>query len=138
MQSSSDDTIVRVIDGDTVQLAVHWLPEGLPPTLSLRIMGVDAPEISKPHCDEERTRGMDSRSYVERVLSDLRKPYQLLYCGWDKYGGRILGDVLWDDGAASLSEHLLLSGHAVAYDGKEAKDPTRWCPPTVEEKGGRQ
>lgn len=125
--SNSTDTIVRVIDGDTVQLSVQWLPAGLPVLLSLRVTGVDAPEISKPKCDAERALGLLSKFYVERLLSDLREPYQLVYCGWDKYGGRILGDVVWQGGTVSLSDCLLRSNHAVAYDGKHAKTSTHWC-----------
>jgi len=36
--------ITRVIDGDTVEIAVDFLPSPLPPRLSIRVMGVDTPE----------------------------------------------------------------------------------------------
>jgi len=36
--------ITRVIDGDTVEIAVDFLPSPLPPKLSIRVMGIDTPE----------------------------------------------------------------------------------------------
>lgn len=122
--TESSDTIQRVLDGDTVQLLVHWLPPGLD-RVFLRIMGVDAPEVGKPHCDAERVGGLASRAYVQAAVD---APYRLVYCGWDKYGGRILGDVVWPADRTSLSELLLNAGHATPYDGRRAKNASRWCP----------
>jgi len=36
--------ITRVIDGDTVEIAVDFLPKPLPPKLSIRVIGIDTPE----------------------------------------------------------------------------------------------
>mgnify|MGYP003334948626 FL=1 len=42
---------------------------------------------------------------------------------WDKYGGRVLGDLIIDD--KRLSTRLLEAGFAVQYEGeKKVKD---WC-----------
>ena len=36
--------VLRVIDGDTVEIEAPYLPEPLAPKLSIRVYGVDTPE----------------------------------------------------------------------------------------------
>ena len=53
----------------------------------------------------------------------------LLLCSWDKYGGRVLGDIVfWSRSSTRttyLSERLVATGHAVVYDGRGARED--WC-----------
>jgi len=48
--------------------------------------------------------------------------HQVILKQWDKYGGRVLGDLLLD--GKSLRELLLENNYAVSYNG--AKKPN-WC-----------
>ena len=121
--------VVRIIDGDTVVLDAPFLPLGLGSTLALRIRGVDAPEIGpgRAKCPQEREWGERSRRFVEDTVF-LNPPDAVLYCGWDKYGGRVLGDLLWDTTnvpARNLSALLLMHGMAWPYAGSGPKHD--WC-----------
>ena len=48
-------------------------------------------------------------------------------CSWDKYGGRVLGDVLFwtDETVESLADVLVRTGHAVRYTGHGIRHD--WC-----------
>lgn len=125
--------IDRVVDGDTVVLAT---PPGLLPSplgpLALRVRGVDCPESGhRARCPEEAAMATEAAAFTASVVAHSRG---VEVCGWDKYGGRVLGDVwLADDGRRRqrLSERLIAAGHAVAYAGR---GPRRdWCACTAPE-----
>ena len=46
---------------------------------------------------------------------------------WDKYGGRVLGDLMHPKGG-NLSVELLRLGAAQPYDGRRRPD---WCSPPI-------
>jgi endonuclease YncB( thermonuclease family) len=50
------------------------------------------------------------------------KVVQVKLDSWDKYGGRVLGDVIVD--GKPLSQLLIQNGHARAYFGEKKSD---WC-----------
>jgi micrococcal nuclease len=117
-----DATVTRVIDGDTVVFAAPFLPAPLKKELSLRILGVDTPESGgRAQCAQERQRGKDASDFTRRKIAAASR-VQISLVGWDKYGGRVLGDVIVD--GASLRLLLLQEGHAREYRGS-AK--TSWC-----------
>lgn len=121
--------VLRIIDGDTVEIEAPYLPAPLKPSLYLRIDGVDTPE--KPplaRCPMEDMRSLMAKLFTEQEIghaSDVR----IVIRKWDKYGGRILGDVLLN--GIPLSQKLIDSGYAVEYHGKRKKD---WCDKTQQEK----
>lgn len=116
-------TILRVIDGDTVVIKVDSLPDPLPKRLSLRILGIDTPE--KTHlakCPEEVILAERASKFTQQAILNARK-YEIKIEKWDKYGGRVLGDIILD--GRKLSKLLIDNGMAVEYNGKgEKKD---WC-----------
>ncbi len=117
-----DYVITRVIDGDTVAFAAPFLPDPLKKELSIRVFGVDTPE--KGHralCPQEATLG-DAASKFTKDLVANSKTKQVVLMSWDKYGGRVLGDVILD--GQSLRELLISKGYARPYFG-EAKQS--WC-----------
>lgn len=117
-----DAQIVRINDGDTVVIAAPFLPAPLKPELAVRVFGVDTPE--KNHlakCESERQRGLAATEFTKKMVNQSQKRQVVLY-GWDKFGGRVLGDILLN--GQSLRSMLIQNGFAKEYFG-EAK--TSWC-----------
>lgn len=117
-----DAQITRVIDGDTVAFAAPWLLDPLKKELSIRVFGVDTPEKGhRAQCPSEDARGQEASKFTKDSIAAAKK-LQIVLMDWDKYGGRVLGDVLLD--GKSLRDQLISKGYAREYYG-EAK--TSWC-----------
>jgi len=115
-------TINRVIDGDTVAYKADWLPDPLKKELSIRVFGVDTPEKGfRAKCPKEDEMGQAATAFTKKAVKDAKKTKIVLY-DWDKYGGRVLGDVLLD--GKSLRDMLIKNNYAREYFG-EAKQS--WC-----------
>lgn len=117
-----DAQIVRINDGDTVVIAAPFLPAPLKPELAVRIFGVDTPEKGhRAQCASEAQRGEMATAFTKQVVAASQKRQVILY-GWDKFGGRVLGDIILD--GKSLRSGLIANGFAREYFG-EAKQS--WC-----------
>jgi endonuclease YncB( thermonuclease family) len=115
-------TITRVIDGDTVAFQANWLPDPLKKELSIRVYGVDTPEKGhRAKCAEEDARGKAASEFTKQAIASAQQR-QVYLISWDKYGGRVLGDVVLD--GKSLRMMLIERGFAREYYG-EAK--VSWC-----------
>lgn len=111
--------VIRVVDGDTIKVRARiWVDQSV--EVSVRLAGIDAPEIFRPRCDAEKAPGRAAKAAVaaqvgETVyLRDIRN---------GKYAGRVVADAILTDGE-SLSARLLAQGHAIP-DGAEKP----WCKP---------
>jgi len=114
--------ITRVIDGDTVAIEAPWLPDPLKKELSIRVFGVDTPEKGfRAQCPSEAEKGDAATKFTKDMIA-ASKIRQVVLMDWDKYGGRVLGDVMLD--GKSLRQALISKGYAREYYG-EAK--TSWC-----------
>ena len=117
-----DVVLTRVVDGDTVAFQANWLPDPLKKELSLRVFGVDTPEKGfRAKCPSEDARGQAASAFTKAQISASQKR-QITLMDWDKYGGRVLGDLILD--GKSLRQMLIANGFAREYYG-EAK--TSWC-----------
>lgn len=117
-----DAVITRVIDGDTVAFQADFLPAPLKKELSIRVFGVDTPEKGfRAQCPSEDQRGQAASAFTKHEV-EIAKHRQVVLIDWDKYGGRVLGDVLLD--GKSLRQMLITKGFAREYYG-EAKQS--WC-----------
>jgi endonuclease YncB( thermonuclease family) len=117
-----DAKIVRVNDGDTVVIAAPFLPAPLKPELAVRIYGVDTPEKGfRAQCPSEDQRGQAATAFTKNAVASTQKHQVVLY-GWDKFGGRVLGDMILN--GVSLRAELIKNGFAREYYG-EAKQS--WC-----------
>jgi len=115
-------TLTRVIDGDTVAFQANWLPDPLKKELSLRVFGVDTPEKGhRAQCPQEDARGKAATEFTKQAIAASQQR-QIYLMSWDKYGGRVLGDIVLD--GKSLRNMLIEKGFAREYYG-EAK--TSWC-----------
>ena len=111
--------VSRVIDGDTLDVTVQLWP-GLSQRVSVRISGIDAPEL-KGATQCERDLAQQARTFVVDALlkavvvriADI-KP--------DKFAGRV--DAVVYVGDASLGDVLLLAGFAKPYTGGKRLP---WC-----------
>lgn len=117
-----DFRVTRVIDGDTVGFEAKFLPDPLKKELSVRVYGVDTPEKGfRAKCDAENKRGLEATAFTKKMISSAKRT-RVVVMDWDKYGGRVLGDILID--GISLRSMLISSGYARPYFG-EAKQS--WC-----------
>jgi micrococcal nuclease len=107
---------VRVIDGDTVALR----------NKSVRIVGLNAPEIGKPRCDAEKQAGLAAKQYGLDLIANSQKiqvrhwvvrnrTTGRLTWARDKYG-RYLVDITVD--GRSWADVMVSTGHAKPWDGK--------------------
>lgn len=117
-----DFPITRVLDGDTVAFHAPFLPDPLKKELSIRVFGVDTPEKGhRAQCPSEAQRGEMATAFTKQQVANAKKK-QVVLMNWDKFGGRVLGDVLLD--GQSLRQMLINNGFAREYYG-EAKQS--WC-----------
>ena len=121
-----DAQILRVTDGDTVVIAAPFLPAPLKPELAIRVFGVDTPEKGhRAMCPSEAQRGEAASAFTKNAINSAAAgggKFQVTMYGWDKFGGRVLGDLLIN--GQSLRAALIANGFAREYYG-EAKQS--WC-----------
>jgi micrococcal nuclease len=114
--------INRIIDGDTVEIAVDFLPKPLPPKLSIRVLGVDTPEKApRALCEAEAKKAKAASEFTKSAVA-AAKEIDIQIKTWDKYGGRVLGYVILD--GKSLTDMLIENGHARPYAGEKKSS---WC-----------
>ena len=112
-----DYKITKVIDGDTVEIEVDFLPVELGNRLPVRIYGIDSPEIFGK-CIDEVTKAKEARKYM---MSLIGSDYKIIIKGRDKYF-RIVGDIVTPKGV--VSDLMIEGGHAVTYDARKKQS---WC-----------
>jgi len=121
-------TIVKVVDGDTVDVDIDL---GFGIVLSderVRIAGIDTPE-SRTRDKEEKKFGLAAKARVKQLLGKTCVlKTQINKDGEDMKGkfGRILGDFnIYDSATDSwrmITEVLISEGHAVPYHGQNKED----------------
>ena len=105
-----DFEITRVIDGDTVAFRADFLPAPLKQELSIRVYGVDTPEKGwRAECEREAAWGEKASQFTKDKLN-ASTTLQVAIAKWDKFGGRVLGDIIID--GKSLRHMLLDNGFA--------------------------
>lgn len=115
-----DWKVKRVLDGDTVEVEVNFLPKELGNHLYIRVWGVDTPEKSwRAKSVREAQLGLSASQFTSDLIKN-SKDIKIAIVSWDKFGGRVLGDVIVD--GKSLRELLLEKGYAREYYG-DKKEP---------------
>lgn len=115
--------IIRVIDGDTVDVDIDlgfqvWIRGE-----RVRIMGIDTPE-SRTSDKTEKVFGLASKARLKELLhGEVILKTEVSKAGEDMKGkfGRILGDFILEDGRRA-TEVLIEEGHAVLYHGQNKDD----------------
>lgn len=117
-----DVEILRVIDGDTISFKADWLPDPLKKRLYLRVYGVDTPEKgARARCDYEAELGKEASNFTRQLIKSSEQR-QIVLMGHDKYGGRVIGDLILD--GKSLREQLINNKYAKPYFGGTKES---WC-----------
>ena len=109
-----------VIDGDTIRIGNR----------SIRLIGIDAPEIREPSCEAERVAGVQSTRALQALLNEA--PFEMvgrIDAPVDQYGRelRALSRVGENGERVSIAEQLVAAGHAQSYRGGWDVD---WCSST--------
>lgn len=113
--------VTRAVDGDTVEIQVTWLPTELGDKLKVRIFGVDTPEKgARAQCPAEAEKGLAASEFTKKFIKGKKVLVEIKE--WDKFGGRVLGDVNVD--GKSLRAELIKNGFAREYFGDKKKS---WC-----------
>lgn len=109
--------VIRVVDGDTIRVRARiWVDQTV--EVSVRLAGIDAPEIYRPRCEAERAPARAARDAIGLEPGDA---VALRDIRLGKYAGRVVADAVLNDGE-SLSARLLAQGHAIPLG---AEKP--WC-----------
>jgi endonuclease YncB( thermonuclease family) len=117
-----DFEITRIIDGDTVAFRADFLPAPLKQELSIRVYGVDTPEKGwRGQCDKEKQLGEAASKFTTKMIKEAKK-VQVAIMHWDKFGGRVIGDIIID--GKSLTKMLIENGYAREYYGDKK---VSWC-----------
>ena len=117
-----DAQVIRVSDGDTIVIAAPFRPAPLKPELAVRIYGVDTPEKGhRARCPKENKGALMASQYTKQLISQGGNIQVTLY-GWDKFGGRVLGDIIVN--GQSVRMGLIQNELAREYYG-DAKQS--WC-----------
>lgn len=74
--------------------------------LSCRLWGINAPELST-------VEGKAALAYAISLLPAGSR-VRVLSHGWDKYGGRFIGEIILGDGS-DYGTQMIAAGHAVEY-----------------------
>ena len=112
--------ILRIIDGDTIEIEANFLPKPLEPKISLRIKDIDTPEKrTKNKC--EKILGEQASLFTEKKINEGQTKV-IKIIGMDNFG-RILGDVIID--GVSLKSMLLKSG--IGRKWKKGDEKISWC-----------
>jgi len=103
--------VIKVYDGDTVTVAAFLKGQKQCYRFSVRLRGIDSPEI-KSHNPVEKLAAINSRDKLsERILN---KIIYLENIGTEKYG-RLLADVMFK--GENMNKWMLDNNLAVEYDG---------------------
>lgn len=117
--------IVRIIDGDTIEASVALWP-GLRADYAVRVRGIDAPEIFRPDCEEERAWGEQARAQAERLYPPGLE-VRLHDVSYDAFSGRVVAEVRrWrSDRWLSFATEMLERRMAVEWAPRQAA--VAWC-----------
>lgn len=118
-------TVVRVIDGDTFEIAGG---------AKVRVRNFDTPELRNWDCQEERMAARDARDAARDVLQNRR--VTLSVTGQDRYR-RLVADVTVHEGSRSYDfvERMVESGHGARWNYGAEPQPS-WCAEPEQVAGG--
>jgi endonuclease YncB( thermonuclease family) len=114
--------VIKVYDGDTITIASK-LPYDASPLyrLSVRLNGIDTPEIKGKTADEKQA-AKEARDALSELI--MNKQIRLENVESEKYG-RILADVYLGD--LHINKWLIDNRYAVAYSGGTKTKPENWA-----------
>jgi len=109
--------IVKVVDGDTIDIAID-LGFDLTKKERVRLAGIDTPE-SRTRDLEEKELGLEAKNFLTRRLEDGMVSGLKVKTEKDGKYGRMLGWVFC--GQTNINEEMVYRGYAWEYDGGTKK-----------------
>lgn len=114
-----DAEVIKVVDGDTIKVRANiWVDQTV--IVSVRLRGVDAPELYRPKCKTEKILARSAKASVN-ASTPVGSTVRLTQITRDKYGGRVVAYVQTNDGE-NLGARLIAQGQAIAMGGEKP-----WC-----------
>jgi endonuclease YncB( thermonuclease family) len=113
-------TIHGCYDGDTCTISIPTLPGIFGDRLSLRLAGIDTPEM-KGKCDQEKLLASQAKTFLTQHLEQAHN-IEIELVARDKYF-RVLALIVAD--GLDLADEMVKAGLANAYGGGTKH---RWCP----------
>lgn len=111
--------VLRVIDGDTIEVRAHiWLGQEV--TTLVRVGGIDAPEL-RGKCESERAAARRAKARIEEHIDG--REVTLRDIRFEKYAGRVMSKVETEAGE-DLGAALTREGLVRAYNGAKRAP---WC-----------
>jgi micrococcal nuclease len=117
MRPSSADPFLRPVfhhcyDGDTCTVTLPSLPDVFGDRISIRLVGIDTPEI-KGHCEREKRLAAQARDLLNHELMQA-KTIEIRHTARDKYF-RVLAEIFAD--GRDMSDIMIQRGFAVRITG---------------------
>ena len=117
----TEGQVIKVYDGDTITIASKMpYPESPMYRFSVRLNGIDTPEIKGKNADEKDV-AQKARDELSTLI--MNKTVILKNVQSEKYG-RILAEVYLED--VCLNEWMIEKKFAVKYDGGTKQIPESW------------
>lgn len=115
--------VLKVIDGDTLDIALHSDDIGKIFKYRIRLYGIDTPEMHPSLSNPERLKEIgEAKLAKEALIERLQENDNLviaLFHKFDKYG-RLMA-TLYDKQGDDINKWMIASGHAQEYFGKTKK-----------------
>jgi micrococcal nuclease len=120
--------VIRVIDGDTLEAKVELWPT-ISATVSVRLKGVDAPELTRPECAPEALGAKAAKEAMDEVLQPGTR-IRLEAVEEDSFSGRVVADAFrqGDERGRTLVELLKRRGAICPW--KPGQPDIDWCSDT--------
>ena len=113
--------VIKCYDGDTITIATYLpLPESPLYKFSVRLDGIDCPEIRGKNESEKECAKLAQKFVEDKLLGNIVK---LENVKLEKYG-RLLADVIFE--GSSICDELVANKLAVKYDGGTKNVPEDW------------
>jgi endonuclease YncB( thermonuclease family) len=117
----TEGQVIKVYDGDTITIASKMpYPESPMYRFSVRLNGIDTPEIKGKNADEKEI-AKKARDELSALI--MSKTVTLKNVQSEKYG-RILAEVYLED--VCLNDWMIEKKFAVKYDGGTKQIPESW------------
>jgi endonuclease YncB( thermonuclease family) len=120
-----EGTVIKVYDGDTITIAASlpYDPEKILYRFSVRLNGIDSPEIKGKTAEEKEAAKISQRALEDLILN---KKITLENTKTEKYG-RILATIYCEETGitTSLNQWMLDNKYAVSYNGGTKTDFTQ-------------
>jgi micrococcal nuclease len=113
--------VLNVIDGDTIDLALHSDDTGKIFKHRVRLYGIDTPEMHPSLSNPDRAKEIEASKQAKAALTQrLQENDNLVIAHFNKFDkyGRLMA-TLYDAKGEDINNWMITSGHALAYFGKK-------------------